>query len=82
LLFDQIANRRNLPIHRFGAGFSGACLSPAVHLYGTVAVATGIYQDKIKEKGKAVVRSGRFTDTWMQQNGEWKWVASQATLIS
>jgi ketosteroid isomerase-like protein len=54
----------------------------AVHLYGNVAVATGIYQDKIKEKGKAVVRSGRFTDTWMQQNGEWKCVASQATLIS
>ena len=53
----------------------------AVHLYGNVAVATGIYQDKIKEKGKAVVRSGRFTDTWVQQNGEWKCVASQATLI-
>jgi ketosteroid isomerase-like protein len=54
----------------------------AIHLYGNVAVATGIYQDKIKEKGKAVVRSGRFTDTWIQQNGEWKCVASQATLIS
>src|SRR6266853_3750089 len=41
----------------------------AVHLYGDVAVATGICQDKIKEKGKAVVRSGRFTNTWIQQNG-------------
>jgi ketosteroid isomerase-like protein len=54
----------------------------AVHLYGNVAVATGIYQDKIREKGKVVARSGRFTDIWIQQNGEWKCVASQATLIS
>jgi len=54
----------------------------AVHLYGNVAVATGIYHDKIREKGKVVSRSGRFTDVWIQQNGEWKCVASQATLIS
>jgi ketosteroid isomerase-like protein len=54
----------------------------AVHLYGNVAVATGIYQDKIREKGKVVSRSGRFTDIWIKQNGEWKCVASQATLIS
>jgi ketosteroid isomerase-like protein len=54
----------------------------AVHLYGNVAVATGMYQDKITERGKGVMRSGRFTDIWIQQNGEWKCVASQATLIS
>jgi ketosteroid isomerase-like protein len=53
-----------------------------VHLYGNVAVATGIYQDKVKEKGKWFVRSGRFTDIWTQQNGGWKCVSSQATLIS
>jgi ketosteroid isomerase-like protein len=53
-----------------------------VHLYGNVAVATGIYQDKVKEKGKWFVHSGRFTDIWTQQNGAWKCVASQATLIS
>lgn len=54
----------------------------AVHLYGDVAIATGIYKDKMKEKGKVVVRSGRFTDVWIRLNGEWKCVASQATLIS
>jgi ketosteroid isomerase-like protein len=54
----------------------------AVHLYGNVAVATGMYREKLTEKGKVVVHSGRFTDVWIQQNGEWKCVASQATLIS
>jgi len=56
--------------------------SMAVHMYGNVAVATGMYQDKITEKGKGVMHSGRFTDIWIQQNGEWKCVASQSTLIS
>jgi ketosteroid isomerase-like protein len=53
-----------------------------IHLYENVAVATGIYQDKVKEKGKWVAHSGRFTDIWIQQNNAWKCVASQATLIS
>jgi len=52
-----------------------------VHLYGNAAVVTGEYHEKVKVRGKAVARSGRFTDTWIQQNGEWKCVASQATLI-
>jgi len=54
----------------------------AVHPYGNVAVATGMYQYKITEKGKGIMRSGRFTDVWIQQNAKWKCVASQATLIS
>ena len=51
----------------------------AVHLYGKVAIATGIYRSKM---GTGLLLSGRFTDTWIQRNGEWKCVASQATLIS
>ena len=54
----------------------------SVHLYGNVAVATGMYQYKITEKGKGVMRSGRFTDIWIQQNANWRCVASQATLMS
>jgi len=53
-----------------------------VHLYGNVAIATVMYQDKITKKGKGVMSSGRFTNSWIQQNGEWKCVASQSTLIS
>jgi hypothetical protein len=53
-----------------------------VHLYGDVAVVTGAYRERIKSKRNAVVRGGRFTDIWLQQNGQWKCIASQATLIS
>src|SRR5260221_11136572 len=36
----------------------------AVHFYGDVAIATWIYKDKMKERGKEFGRSGRFTDGW------------------
>jgi ketosteroid isomerase-like protein len=52
-----------------------------VHLYGNAAVVTGVYRDKGVEKGKAFQRHGRFTDTWVNQNGAWQCVASQSTLI-
>ena len=73
-----LAHVRNGVDHYEQLGNSGM----AVHLYGNVAVATGMYQYKITEKGKGVMRSGRFTDVWIQQNAKWKCVASQATLIS
>jgi ketosteroid isomerase-like protein len=53
-----------------------------VHVYGNAAVVTGVYRDKGIEKGKPFLRRGRFTDTWVNQNGAWQCVASQSTLIS
>jgi len=53
-----------------------------VHLYGNAAIVTGVYRDKGVEKGKAFQRHGRFTDTWVNQNGAWQCVASQSTLIT
>jgi ketosteroid isomerase-like protein len=53
-----------------------------VHVYGNAAVVTGLYRDKGIEKGKPFLRRGRFTDTWVNQNGAWQCVASQSTLIS
>jgi hypothetical protein len=53
----------------------------AVHVYGNLAIVTGKYVEKLRQKGRAVTRNGRFTDTWIRQNSEWKCVASQATLI-
>jgi ketosteroid isomerase-like protein len=52
------------------------------HLYGEAAVVTGIYREKGTNKGKPYQRRGRFTDTWVKQNGTWQCVASQSTLIS
>ena len=53
-----------------------------VHVYGNAAVVTGLYRDKGIEKGKPFLRRGRFTDTWVSQNGVWQCVASQSTLIN
>jgi hypothetical protein len=53
-----------------------------VHLYGDVAIVNGEYREKLKVKGRTLIRTGRFTDTWILQKGQWKCVASQSTLIS
>ena len=55
--------------------------SVTVHSYGTSAVATGIYREKGTTNGKRYSRRGRFTDTWVSENGVWRCVASQSTLI-
>jgi ketosteroid isomerase-like protein len=53
-----------------------------VPVYGDCAVITGMYREKGVVKGKPILRRGRFTDTWVRQNGTWLCVASQNTLIS
>lgn len=53
-----------------------------IHVFGVAAVVVGEYHEKVKLAGKMVSRSGRFTDTWIQQKGQWKCVASQSTLMS
>ena len=55
--------------------------SVTVHSYGTSAVVTGIYREKGTTNGKRYSRRGRFTDTWVSENGVWRCVASQSTLI-
>ena len=47
-----------------------------VHMYGNTAVVTGSFLEKGKDKGKAFERRGRFTDTWINLNGEWRCAAS------
>ncbi len=53
-----------------------------VRVYGDCATVTGRYREKGMAKGKPISRRGRFTDTWVKQNGTWLCVASQNTLIS
>jgi uncharacterized protein (TIGR02246 family) len=54
-----------------------------VRLYNNnVAVSTGIYRDKGIMKGKPFQRRGRFTNVWLNQNGNWQCIASQSTLIA
>lgn len=56
--------------------------SMSAHAYDNVVVVTGIYREQGTDKGKFYSRRGRFTDTWILQNGAWLCAASQETLIS
>jgi hypothetical protein len=50
--------------------------------YGHVVVVSGTYREEGSEKGKSYVHRGRFTDTWVLENGAWLCAASQETLIT
>lgn len=52
-----------------------------VQVYGDAAVATGIYRESGKNKGKPYTVRARFTDTWIKRDGVWRCVASQSTRI-
>lgn len=54
----------------------------SAHVYGDSAVVTGVYREKGVNHGKPYLRHGRFTDTWVKQNGTWVCVASQSTLMA
>jgi ketosteroid isomerase-like protein len=56
--------------------------SMTAHVYGGSAVVTGVYREKGTKTGKPYLRRGRFTDTWVFQNGSWVCVASQSTLMA
>jgi len=49
--------------------------------YGDTIVVTGGFREQGIDNGKSYLRHGRFTDTWVRQNGEWLCVASQETEI-
>jgi hypothetical protein len=49
--------------------------------YHNAAVVVGTYHSKGTYKGKAFEHRGRFTDTWMYQDGKWMCVASHISLI-
>jgi len=53
-----------------------------VFSYNTTAVVIGTYHTKGTYKGKAFEHYGRFTDTWIFQNGVWRCVASHTTLLN
>ncbi len=49
--------------------------------YHNAAVVVGTYHTKGTYKGKTFAHHGRFTDTWMYQEGKWMCVASHISLI-
>jgi len=53
----------------------------SVFIYGNTAVVAGTYHTTGSHKGKAFDSHGRFTDTWVLQDGRWQCVASATTHI-
>ncbi len=52
-----------------------------VNVYRETAVVTGIYHTKGTYGGKPYEHLGRFTDTWIFENGKWLCVASHTSLL-
>ncbi len=52
-----------------------------VHLFGTVAIATGVMRVKGVEGGKPYTRRERFVDTWIYKGGKWVCVGTDATPV-
>jgi len=52
-----------------------------VNLYRDTAVVTGVYQAKGTYSGHGYEHTGRFTDTWVYENGRWMCVASHTSLL-
>jgi ketosteroid isomerase-like protein len=55
--------------------------SMSVHVFGSTAVATGVFRAKGVENGKPYVRRERFVDTWVYKGGKWVCVATNATPV-
>lgn len=53
----------------------------SVHVFGNVAIATGVMRVKGIENGKPYSRRERFVDTWLQKNGNWVCVGTEATPV-
>ena len=55
--------------------------SMSVHVFGNVAIASGVFRAKGTEAGKSYVRRERFVDTWLYRGGKWVCVATNATPV-
>lgn len=52
-----------------------------VNFYRDTAIVTGIYHTKGSYNGKPYEHLGRFTDTWVREDGKWLCVASHTSLL-
>jgi ketosteroid isomerase-like protein len=55
--------------------------SITVRVFGSVAIATGVFRQQGVKNGKAFVRRNRFVDTWIRSGGSWECIAASATPI-
>ena len=56
--------------------------SLTVRVFGKTAIAIGVIAVKATKGGKSVVHRERFIDTWINKNGTWVCIATDATPIT
>lgn len=52
-----------------------------VNVYRNAGIVTGMYHTKGSYNGKPYDHVGRFTDTWILEDGKWQCVASHTSLL-
>jgi ketosteroid isomerase-like protein len=52
-----------------------------MNFFGDAAVVTGVYHAQGSYQGKGYDHLGRFTDTWIVEDGKWECVASHTSLL-
>jgi ketosteroid isomerase-like protein len=52
-----------------------------INFFGDAAVVTGVYHTQGTFQGKPYDHVGRFTDTWVMDQGKWQCVASHTSLM-
>jgi ketosteroid isomerase-like protein len=52
-----------------------------LYRHGDTVIIIGATREKGTEKGKPFSHVGRFTDTWVKEDGQWLCIASQLSLI-
>jgi ketosteroid isomerase-like protein len=52
-----------------------------MNFFGDAAIVTGTYHAQGAYQGKSYDHIGRFTDTWIQEDGKWECVASHTSLL-
>jgi len=55
--------------------------SMSVRVFGNTAIASGVMRVKGVEGGKPYVRREQFVDTWVNKDGKWVCVATDATPV-
>ena len=51
-----------------------------VRVHGDTAIVTGAYHEKGTDHGRTFEHQGRFTDTWLRQDGSWRCIASHSSV--
>jgi len=72
----RLLSKPELLAHVQAVSVQYAVEAMVVRFHGRTAIVTGLYRIKGVERGKPLMRRGRFVDTWLNKDGRWVAIAS------